>query len=215
MALRHASGWPAGVAKYGTPSIPLLGLTMRLVAAFACALTVITLPDPASGEAVTLADDGAVIETSVSYQNTARLNGRLVSTRSRTDRKIVMGPGETGRVEWSMTSQSARGTQTTAPTTTYSFTLAQAREVANMGGGHSVWMLNDGVLTSLRTYKVGGYKLSISFARQDGRLTCVAQESHAREVGAGNNIGRESAFGGDWEIISVKQISSTCEVRKD
>jgi hypothetical protein len=36
-------------------------LTMRLVAAFACALIVTTLPNPASGQAVTLAElDGGV-----------------------------------------------------------------------------------------------------------------------------------------------------------
>jgi hypothetical protein len=186
---------------------------MRLVAAFGYAL-ILTPSAPAWGQAVTLADlDGATIETSVGYRNTARWRGQLVSTRSRSDRKILIGPGETGRVEWSMTSQGPHGTRTTAPTS-FSFTLGQAREIASMGGGHSVWIFNDGIITNLRTYQVGGYKLSITFAHKDGHLTCATQELHAREMGAGN-IRRESAFGGDWEIISAKQVSSSCKVRKD
>jgi hypothetical protein len=186
---------------------------MRLMAAFACALVSTLGSLPAWGQTVTLADlDGAIVETSVGYQNTARWNGQNVSTQSRTDRKIIMGPADMGRVEWTMTSHSSRGTRTTAPKS-YSFTLGQPRETASMGGGHIVWLFNDGVLTLLRTYKVGGFKMSITFARHDGGLTCSIQQAHAREVGAGN-IRRESAFGGSWEIISAKQISSTCRIRK-
>jgi hypothetical protein len=96
----------------------------------------------------------------------------------------------------------------------YSFTLGHPRQTASMGGGHAVWIFADGVLTMLRTYKVGGFKMSIAFARHETGLTCSIEAPHAREVGAGN-IRRESAFGGSWEIISAKQISSSCKIRKD
>ncbi len=64
---------------------------------------------------------------------------------------------------------------------------------------------------------------SVMFAELDGAVVdvsvsyhfaCSVDESHAREIGAGR-IRREFAFGGDWEIISAKQISSSCSVRKD
>ena len=186
---------------------------MRLMAGLTYALVLILVSVPACGQAVTFSElDGAVVETSVGYQNTARWNGRKIFTQSRSDRTITMGPADTGRVEWTMMSRGPRGPRTTAPAS-YSFTLGQPRETAGMGGGHIVWLFDDGVLTMLRTYKVGGYKVSITFARRDGGLVCSMEESHAREVGAGN-IRRKSAFGGDWEIISAIQTSSTCKVGK-
>jgi hypothetical protein len=187
---------------------------MRLVADFAYAFMLAMASVPACGQSVMFAElDGAVVDVSVSYQNVAYWNGRKVSTQSTSNRTIIIGPGDTGRVTWTMTSRGSRRTSTTAPAT-YSFTLGRAREVASMGGGHGVWLFDDGVLTTLRTYQVGGYKMSIRFSREGTGFACSVDESHAREIGAGR-IRRESAFGGDWEIISAKQISSSCSVRKD
>ena len=65
----------------------------------------------------------------------------------------------------------------------------------------------------LQTHKVGGYKASIAFTRGAGGLACTVRTPLMREAGMGN-IRRDSVFGGDFEIISSRQTSSSCRVAK-
>jgi hypothetical protein len=177
-----------------------------------CAPMLAGLLGPAWGENVTLADlTGSVVEASASYENSGLWEGRHVLTQSRTDWKIIIQPGGAVRGEWSMTIHGARGTRRTAPVS-FSFVLGQPKKTTNLGGGHSVWLFENGVLTRLQTFKVGGFQLKIAFHRSGEHLTCSVSAPQMREIGAGNTQ-RESAFGGRFEIISSKQVASTCQIK--
>ena len=168
---------------------------------------------PAWGQTVTLADlEGVVVQASVGYQNHARWNGKEIQNRSRTHWTISLGRDGAGRSEWSTTVQNAGRSYTSAPISG-SFTVAQARQAASLGSGHALWVFDNGVLTLLRTYRAGGFKLSIAFTRSSGRLTCTIRAVNLHEIGAGNTR-RDSPFGGDYEIISEIPTGSTCNVTK-
>ena len=168
---------------------------MRLESEFVCAAILAALTTPAWGQAVTLADlEGAVVEASVTYQNRALWRGQPISNQSRSDWKITMGRDGAGRVESTMTVHNERGSRTTSPSSS-SFIAGRPTQTSGQGGGHRVWIFNNGVLTMLRTYISGGFKVSVAFARGAQGLTCTIRAVHAREVGGGN-IRRESPFGG-------------------
>jgi len=171
----------------------------------------IALAAPAQGQAVTLAElNGATIETTIMYQTEARWNGQPVSTQSSHHRTVVLGPGNAGRTDWSMTITGPRGTRSSSPQS-YSFTLGQPQQTQSLGGGHSLWTFANGTLTYLQTHRVGGFKSSIAFTRRAGGVACAVRAPLMREVGMGNNR-RESVFGGDFEIIGSRQMSSSCRV---
>ena len=168
---------------------------------------------PACGQTVTLADlEGVVVQASVSYQNHARWNGKEIQNHSRTHWTITLRRDGAGRSEWSTTVQNAGRSYTSAPISG-SFTVAQARQAASLGSGHALWVFDNGVLTLLRTYRAGGFKLSIAFTQNSGHLACTIRAVNARETGAGNTR-RDSPFGGEYEIISATPTGSTCNVTK-
>jgi hypothetical protein len=177
---------------------------------------------PAWSQTVTFADlQGSVIEASVVYDQTVRWAGAgrdVRQTRLQTDLRTVIGPGNAITDTWTVMVTSHRGTRQSTPETA-SYTLGRPQQVSNLGGGHAVWTFADGELTFLRTYKTGGYKRTIAFARAAraaggaGGLTCTIRAPVAREEGAGE-IRTESPFGGELEVLSRKQVSSTCRVTR-
>lgn len=186
---------------------------MRIRANSAVAAMLVVLSMPACGQTVTLAElDGALVRASASFQNRVLWNGKEIWNNSRTDWTITIGSRGAGHAEWSTTVQDARGSRTSAPRSG-SFTVGQPRETASLRGGHVLWAFDSGVLTMLQTYRIGGFKISIAFARTAGALTCTIRAFNAREVGAGN-IRRKSAFGGDFELIGATATGSTCRVDK-
>ena len=94
------------------------------------------------------------------------------------------------------------------------WTLEQPRTLKNRGGGHGVWIFENGTLTNLRTFKGGAFKKTIAFARTADGLNCSATEILLREDGV-TGVNLTSAFDGrPSQIMNSKQISSTCRVMK-
>jgi hypothetical protein len=179
----------------------LLWLTLLLTA----------LPARAWAQAVTLAElQGAVIEVTIEYEVVGQRNGRPFSGRSQDHRKIVIGPGDTEHDVDTTTWFSARGPRVSAPRSGSS-NLGQPKVARALGGGHRLLLYESGVLTLMRTFKVGGYKTEIRLARGAEGFTCAATAPMMHESGT-DNTRLDSAFGGEVEILSQKQISSSCRI---
>jgi hypothetical protein len=179
-------------------------------AALAMALGLIATP--ALSQPVTFADlQGMTIEAAVVYQQQVRRDGQVFANRMRQTWTTVIGPGDAIRSTSSNTSEGPRGSRTSAPRTG-SFTLGKPRTVSDLGGGDAVWAFTNGTLNYLRTYRgAGGYKRTFTFTRAGGGLNCSVRTAFARETGVGR-IDLESPFGSQVEILSSKQISSSCRV---
>jgi len=180
----------------------------------ALALALGSIATPALSQPVTFADlQGATIEATVVYQQVRRRDGQVLSGETRQSWRTVIGPGDAIQSTTSQTSSSERGTRTSAPRTG-SFTLGKPRTVFDLGGGDAVWAFTNGTLNYLRTYRgAGGYKRTFTFTRAGGGLNCSVRTAFARETGVGR-IDLESPFGGRVEILSSKQVSSSCRVSK-
>jgi hypothetical protein len=169
---------------------------------------------PAWSQAVTIADlQEATIEAAVVYQQQLRRDGQVFPNQMRQTWTTVIGPGDAIRSTTSNTSEGARGSRISAPRSG-SFTLGKPRAVSDLGGGDAVWVFTNGTLNYLRTYKgAGGYKRTFTFTRAGGGINCSIRTAFARENGVGR-IDLESPFGVRVEILSSKQVSSTCRVSK-
>ena len=81
--------------------------------------------------------------------------------------------------------------------------------------GHSVWILAGSALTRLSTTDTGAFRTTITFAKVGERWTCKAANVMAREVGKGDTRQKgvaSGAQGTNIEIVSLKQLSSSCTV---
>jgi hypothetical protein len=170
------------------------------------------LSAPASSQAVTFAElEGALVEALVVHEQVIRREGREFPTRFESALTLVIGPGDKYQSTWTPTSHTPRGARQGTPRTSL-ISLEKTRELPTMGGGHGVAVFIDGTLTALRTFKGGAYKRTIAFARGAEGLTCAANETFAREAGAGT-IFLDSPFDGvPMIVVSAKQLSSTCRV---
>jgi hypothetical protein len=172
---------------------------------------------PAADGPVTFAElEGSIIEAKVVRQQVVQRDGHTFPTRFESNLKIVVGSADKFEVTWSSVSHTPRGVFH-GKTLSRSMTLNQAKETNpnNLGGGHGVWMFDDGRLTNLRTYKVdGAFKRDISFTRTAGGFACTANEAFAREEGGGALVMNSAVDDAPVTIISWKQVSSTCHVSK-
>ncbi len=88
-----------------------------------------------------------------------------------------------------------------------SATIGKPREIA--GSGNSVIVVSGNTMTILRTFEVGGAKITINL---QGGGRCSITAPVVREVGAGTTK-RDHIAGGTAEIFSARQVSSSCSVR--
>jgi hypothetical protein len=151
--------------------------------------------------------NGATVNASVTYDVQSRRNGQDFRTTSTFAMQYRFGPGGTVNGTVTRTANLPRGPAST--TRTFTGTLGKPREIS--GSGHSVMVLAGNTLTMLRTFDVGGNKTTITFS--GGGRTCSVQGIMAREVGAGTTR-RDHIKGGTVDIISAKQISSSCQVSR-
>ena len=170
-------------------------------------------PATAFAQAVTLADlEGAVVEARVTNDQQLRREGRDVTVQFTQAIRIAFKPG--GVIDWSLAPSSIgpRG-QKQGPTRKGTLELGKAHQSKALGGGESIWLFEDGMLTTLRTYtKAGGYKRTIVFARKGGEITCTAREVFMREEGAGPATLRSAVDDEPVVILSYKPASSSCKV---
>ena len=78
-----------------------------------------------------------------------------------------------------------------------------------------LWVLEDDTLTSLKVFEVGAVVMKIKSDKIDANLKCSVSAPIAREVGAGATTDTSAMKGGGKvEVLSAKQISSSCRVSK-
>jgi len=163
---------------------------------------------------VSFADlQGAIIQTRVLYEREGLNNGRPFQNQGEVVNTITITSANSLTTSVVSTAQTPRGTRT-SPTRSGAFTLGQPREVPSAGGGHVLWIFEDGKLINLRTFRAGGYRGTISFSRGPDGLRCAIRAAYAREAGVADWNWVSPITGTDIQMKSVKPISSSCEVSK-
>jgi hypothetical protein len=77
------------------------------------------------------------------------------------------------------------------------------------------WLFEDGALTFLRTYEGGGMKATFTVARSATGFGCTANVSWPREEGIPTIKLRSFDNITPIEILSTKQIASSCRIATD
>jgi hypothetical protein len=163
---------------------------------------------------VTIADlQGSVIEARVVRGLVVRKNGREFPVRYQNDFRVVIGPGEQIHYTANAKNYTPSGIRPEKTRAGWS-ALERAVPINRDGGGHAVWIFRDSTLMTLRTFKEGGFKRTITFARGSNGLRCTASETYARERGTGPVTMTAETDGVLVTIVSSKPISSTCRVTK-
>lgn len=173
------------------------------------------LPAAAGAQAVTQADlEGHVVEARVVMNQQLRREGREFPAQLDQRVRIKFLPGDVVEFKMSSTSTTPRGTRQ-GPDQNGRVVVGKVADARNMDGGQAVWIFEDATLTSLRTYgAAGGYKRTISFARDGNGLTCAVKASYVREDGVGQIATRSIIDNVPVTILSAKQTSSGCKVVK-
>lgn len=163
---------------------------------------------------VSFADlQGAVIHTRVLFQQDGLSNGQPFQNQAEVVSTITIDSANTLTNTVVSTAYNPRGVRASPPRTG-SFTLGQPREVAAAGGGHALWIFQDGQLINLRTFRAGAYKGTISFSRGPEGLRCSIRPAYAREAGIADWNWVSPISGTDIQMKSIKPISSSCQVTK-
>jgi hypothetical protein len=180
---------------------------------FSPALAFIVLATPARGQdAVTFADlDGAAVEAKLVMHQVIRREGRQFPVRLHNHVRLSIGPEDKIEVVITPISDTPRGRRY-GPSRKGTHKLEQPRSSQTLGGGHGVFVFMDGTLTWLRTFRGGAFKRTFAFARGAEGLTCTATDSFARESGRGRVFLDSSIDGRPVEVVSARQVASTCRV---
>ena len=180
------------------PLLPLISL----------AIFVLVAADAAFGQTVTLAElRGATIQSRVVYlMEGLRGDGRPFSSQDSFDNTVTINS------EDSLTNRTtiANGNRV-INSFSGTFTLGKPREVQRSGGGHAVFLFEGGKLTMLASFRTGGFKRTITFARGAGGLECSVSAPFARETGA-PIFEWTTPNGANVRVIHIKPISSSCQV---
>jgi hypothetical protein len=144
--------------------------------------------------------DGVVIEIRVVVQEIVAEEGTAYDGSIERNVKIEIGPGDrivsTYQGTWHGAHGAKKGTILRSERK-----LEQPGDHKAYGGGDVVWTFKDGTLSWLQVYKMGGgFKRTIAFERGPKGIRRIAFES-------------TTGTGGKVEIVSEKQISSSCSVR--
>jgi len=159
---------------------------------------------------VTINDlEGAAISASTTHERITRRDGRERPDKYRLDWSIRFISRDTIHTSLVATSNNARGTYSKKNVATVN--LARPKATKSRGGGHMLWIFENGVLTFLRTYQGGGMKAIFAVTRKSGGFACSATASWPREVGV-PSIVLESFDKQPMEILSEKLVASSCQV---
>jgi len=93
------------------------------------------------------------------------------------------------------------------------FNLARPSETKSRGGGHQLWIFENGVLTFLRTYEGGGMKATFAMNRNATGFNCTTNVVWPREVGISSIKTRSDVDQTVLELLSTKQIASSCRIK--
>lgn len=153
--------------------------------------------------------EGAAISASTTHERVTRRDGRERQDQYRLEWSIRFISRDTIHTSLVATSYNARGANSKKNEATVN--LARPKATKSRGGGHMLWVFENGVLTFLRTYQGGGMKARFAVTRKPGGFTCSATASWPREVGV-PSIMLNSFDKQPMEILSEKLVASTCQV---
>jgi hypothetical protein len=178
-------------------------------------LPLLAIAQPAfAQDAVTLADlQGATMQAVSISQRTLKREGRSFSDRYEADWTVVFTAPDTIQVTFVGISNTPRGVFKT-PVESGAARLEKPGPIATRGGGHRVWIFDNGVLTFLRTFEIGGMKSEFSFAKAKTGLSCAAKVEWVREAGMPAVVLKSFVDNVRTEIYDAKQMSSTCQVNE-
>jgi hypothetical protein len=163
---------------------------------------------------VTLKDlQGSVMEASTTHDRVVRREGRERANKYQLAWKIRFISADSIHTSTVATSYTARGTFSNKNEVTVD--LARPRETKSRGGGHVLWLFEDGVLTFLRTYQGGGMKATFAVTRKGEGLDCTAKAIWPREVGVPSIMLRSFVDNKPVEVLSERQIASSCRITMD
>ena len=148
---------------------------------------------------------GKSITAVVNYQNRIRVNGQEQDSAMKLDLNLNISADGTVTGSSGRSSEGRRGP--IARSTSISTKIGKPREIA--GSGNSVILVSGNTLTILRTFEVGGAKITVTM---QGGGRCSISAPVVREVGAGNTK-RDHINSGTVEVISSRQVGSSCTVR--
>lgn len=178
----------------------------RRVSPFILALALWPAPlSPAAAQGVSVESlRGRTITASVSWETKARRNGREFDNPVKNDFTIVIGSD--GKVTGTVTRHVVGPSGPTTQTRSFSAVLGRPRDAV---GGSALMLLSGNTLTMLRTFEVGGGKTTITLG---GGGSCTIRSPAMRETGSGVLLRRDAVVGGQIEILSSRQVSSSCRV---
>ncbi len=160
---------------------------------------------PVSAQGVTVESlRGRTITASVSWQTKARAKGREFDNPVRND--FVINISGDGRVNATVTRHVVGPRGPASDSRSFSAVLGKPRDAA---GGSSLMLLNGNTLTMLRTYETGGGKTTITI----GGGSCTIRSPAMKETGSSVLLRKNAVVGGEIEILSSRQVSSSCQIR--
>jgi hypothetical protein len=204
----QADQHPSSATVIKMKCLPVFGLVTLYISGLALAQT-----HTAEG-AVTLEElQGAVAEGQVVHDKIIRRMGKQYVVRVQETFKLFFNKGRA--IDWTQdeTYYTSRGTHK-GKTKNISRRLEKAGHGENLGGSQGVWIFGKGIVTNLRVFKSGGLKREIVFNRVKGGLLCSVTERYMREDGTGAVAFNSPVTGASVVVVSGKQISSSCTVRK-
>ncbi|QWG23048.1 hypothetical protein KMZ93_24380 [Bradyrhizobium sediminis] len=161
---------------------------------------------PVSAQGVTVESlRGRTITASVSWQTRARANGREFDNPVKND--FVINISGDGKVNATVTRHVIGPRGPTSQSRSFSAVLGKPRDAA---GGGALMVLNGNTLTMLRTYETGGAKTTITMGAGG---SCTITSPAMKETGSAVLLRKDAVVGGTIEILSSRQVSSSCHFR--
>ena len=177
------------------------------------AATIAICPAPVLAQSITFEDlIGSRISATVVHSRDVRLdNGKRGNSRATLSWTITPLAGSRARVSYSLTTTNI---VTGEPKTDSWSNEVKLGVPSAHRDGNRVLIFDDGKLIALKTWAEGANKVEMSFTRTDGRITCRATNPIAREVGGGRMVSTSTPWVPRLEVLSSKQIGSSCVVGK-
>lgn len=164
------------------------------------------LPSPVAAQAVSVESlRGRTITAQWAYETRARREGKEFDNPVKFD--LTMNIGGDGKVSATVTRHvvGPRGPQ--SETRSFSAVIGKPGQTRE---GHRLMLLSGNTLTVLQTFEVGGAKTTIVLGRGG---SCTVRSPAMKETGSNVVVRRNAVVGGQIEILSSRQVSSSCQVR--
>ena len=168
----------------------------------------------AHAQAVTFADlEGATIHITRSEMRKVRFtSGFLDDQRMQQIRTVVIRPG--GTLSGDLTNIVDRLQKGDTIKRSWSFGPVKLNQPFEFRDGKAIWVFENGTLTNMQTMSGGGHLAKIKFTKTANGITCSNDWGLAREQGTNSVKTTSTTSGNPSEILSAKQIGSSCRVTK-